>query len=316
MARLLRRLGVDSERLRIASRYNASYYEAGSGRQTGRTGYGTYTRENSNAEAAAWLAWSYFDCDTVLDIGCAMGHFVAATSELGMATTGFDLSRDAIAMADDKVQPHLSVAALPDRLPADDASTDLIVSLETLEHLRPKEIPAALKELRRISNSYVLATIPSVGRNTSGPNGWFNGKVRPELLAKYEELGIDYDGPIPFDDLAVDDQNLPIEGHLTIASYRWWRTQFEEAGFVSCDTQERYLTHEISRFGLAEFWCVYVFRTPNAAELNGPVRSLEQRQELEQRWDLVSSNVPKPVLEASETRLNEVGIHLENGQVR
>ena len=55
-----------------------------------------------------------------------------------------------------------------------------------------------------MTGGVLYATIPSFGVNASGPDGHFDGKVRPERLAHYESLGADYGGPVPHEDLAVD----------------------------------------------------------------------------------------------------------------
>ncbi len=305
---LLTKLGVDVERAKIAARYDAAYYETGHARISGHTGYGTYDRAHSNADHAAYLARSYFPIESVLDVGCAKGHFVKAARELGLAAQGTDLSAAAISMAADSVREFLSVGALPDAFDRPDSSVELLTLFETLEHLRPQDVPAALQELRRVSSGYVLATIPSIGRNTSGPDGWCDGKVLESRLDHYRELGPDYDGPVPFADLAVDVNGDPVEGHLTVASYRWWRKAFETAGFVSCDNLERHLTYDATRFGLIEFWCVYAFRIPTVNEPTVPAVPLADRLEIEEKWSLVSESVPQPVIDAAIARLADIGV--------
>ncbi len=307
---LLDKFGIDTERAKIARRYDTSYYEAGHERIAGKTGYGTYTREHSNANHAAFLALSYFPANSVLDVGCAKGHFVKAARELGFDARGTDLSSAAVRMADPSVREFLSVGALPNRLNTPDSSVELLTLFETLEHLRPQDVPIALKELRRVSTGYVLATIPSIGRNHSGPNGWCDGKVLDNRLDHYLDLGLDYDGPVPFADLAVDADGEPVEGHLTIASYTWWRAAFEAAGFESCQRLERFLTYDTTRFGLIEFWCVYVFRVPDAPEPLGPVLGRDERTAIEEDWQLTSS-VPQHVTDAATTRLAEIGVEAD-----
>ena len=94
---------------------------------------------------------------------------------------------------------------------------------------------------------YLYATIPSFGPNVSGPDGHFEGKVRPERVEHYRELGPDYPGPVPEADLAVDADGQLVEGHLTIASFEWWTQQFELAGFTRCPEIEDGCTPTSSR---------------------------------------------------------------------
>ena len=109
-----------------------------------------------------------------------------------------------------------------------------------------------------------MATIPSFGPNSGGPPGWLEGKVREHRVAELYALGPDFDGPIDEDDLERDARGELVEGHVTIASYRWWTGQFEAAGFVRCEPVERRLHPHIARFGLTTAWCLYVFRLPGA----------------------------------------------------
>ncbi|MFV1989207.1 MAG: class I SAM-dependent methyltransferase [Acidimicrobiales bacterium] len=305
---------MDTERAKIAGRYDSSYYEAGHRRMVGHTGYGTYARQDSNSDHAAFLALSYFPATSVLDIGCAKGHFVNAARELGLDARGTDLSSAAVAMADDSVREFLSVGSLPDRLNEPDSSVVLLTLFETLEHLGPQDVQPALKELRRVCKGYVLATIPSIGRNESGPNGWCDGKVLDDRLDHYNDLGLDYDGPVPFADLAVDVNGEPVEGHLTVASYTWWREAFTAAGFESCERLERFLTYDTTRFGLIEFWCIYAFRVPGVDEPTGPVLGYDERSTIEKSWQLKSNSVPQPVTDTAIARLAEIGVDA-NGEL-
>ena len=149
-------------------------------------------------------------------------------------------------------------------LPWADGAFDLVTTLEILEHLPPDRVPGALAELARVCGGYLYATIPSFGPNRSGPDGHFEGKVRPERVDHYRGLGPDYRGPVPEPDLAVDADGELVEGHLCIASFEWWTERFAEAGFTRCVDVEERLYADIEPAGLARFWNLYVFRTDGA----------------------------------------------------
>jgi len=55
-----------------------------------------------------------------------------------------------------------------------------------------------------------------------------------------------------------------VEGHLTIASYRWWTASFEKAGFVRRGDIERRIHSDIEPAGLSVAWNVYVMEVPGA----------------------------------------------------
>lgn len=258
--------------------YGAHYF--GSGRdpldRMGLSGYERYDRDTSNANVAAYLVWRWFDVRRTLDVGCATGFVVEALRELGLEAEGVDVSQFAVDQAAQGARGHIRFGDLTHRLPFPDRHFDLVTALETLEHLPPEAVPLAVGELRRVTRSYVIATIPSFGPNDNGPGGWYTIKVRDERLPHYESLGPGYEGPIPHDDLYRDAEGNPIEGHLTIASFSWWTRRFEEAGFLRCGAVERAMHPHLARFGLTKYWNLYVFRVPDAPEPGVDVRTPEE----------------------------------------
>lgn len=268
--------------------YGAEYYGAGRDPfdRMGLSGYERYDRDTSNADVAAYLAWRFFPVRRSLDVGCATGFVVEALRELGVDAHGTDISQYAVDHPAPGAVGRLFWGDLLHRLPVPEADFDLVTALETLEHLPPETVPKALRELRRVTNAYLVCTIPSFGRNEHGPGGWYQVKVRDDRVAHYESLGPDYDGPIPYDDLYRDARGEPIEGHLTIASFRWWTRQFEAAGFVRCGATERRIHPCLARFGLTKYWNLYVLRVPGAPEPTSDVRTPEEIAQVERRFGL------------------------------
>jgi hypothetical protein len=268
--------------------YDGGYF--GEGRnpvdRMGLSGYERYDRHMSNADVAAYLVWRFLPGAQTLDVGCAFGFVVEALREVAVDAQGVDVSFFAVDHASPGARGHLRQGSLLERLPFADGDFDVVTALETLEHLPPDAIPTALRELRRVARGYLLATIPSFGANANGPGGWYNGKVRDERLAHYQSLGDDYEGPIPYDDLAVDAEGEPLEGHLTIASFGWWTKQFETAGFVRCAGIERRIHPHLARFGLTKYWCLYVMRVPDVDEPDADARTTADIDALEETWGL------------------------------
>jgi len=253
-----------------------------------RSGYERYDRQTSNADVAAYLAWLAFPATTALDVGCATGFVVEALRELGIDASGIDVSAYAIEHAAAGARGRLRQGDLRRGLPFASRSFDVVTALETLEHLEPADVPGAIGEIARVTNKWVLCTIPSFGPNPNGPGGWYQVKVRDDRVAYYEGLGPTYEGPIPIGDLYRDADGLPIEGHLTVASFAWWTARFADAGLVRCDATERRLHPELARMGLTKYWNLYVFRRQDAAEPDPSPRTPDAVTEVLSRFRLMN----------------------------
>jgi SAM-dependent methyltransferase len=248
--------------------YQGSYFGQGrdpGGDRQGFSGYATYDRVSSNADIAAYLLWRNFGVQRTLDIGCAKGYLVEALRDLGLDAQGCDVSSFAVSHAAPGALGHVRMGDLLQGLPYADEQFDLVTLLETLEHLPPERVPAALAEARRVTGALIYATIPSIGANAGGPDGHFDGKVRPERLAYYRSLGPDFMGPVPPEDLELDADGAPIEGHLTIASFQWWTDRFAEAGFERWTEVEARLHGDIAIMDLSRHWNLYVFAVPGTS---------------------------------------------------
>lgn len=273
--RVMGRLGTElvqsAERVAANRRYAGGYFGEGrdpSGDRQGGSGYAAYDRVTSNADIAGFVLWRRFGgARRTLDIGCASGFVVEVLRELGVDADGCDVSRFAVEHATDGAKGHIRVADVLTGLPWPDASFDVVSVLETLEHLPPGQVPRAIAEIRRVCRGFVYATIPSFGPSGGpAPDGFFDNKVRSECLEHYRSLGDTYDGPVPYEDLARDAHGEPVEGHLTIASFRWWTLAFADAGMVRRPDIEVGVYADISPAGLVPWWNIYIFEAPGAAE--------------------------------------------------
>jgi SAM-dependent methyltransferase len=235
--------------------YGASYYGGGG---AGRSGYERYDRRASNADHAADLIARHFPVKRTLDVGCALGFLVEVLRERGFSAEGCDFSAYALRNLTRGARGHVTFADLAGKLPFSDKAFELVSAFETLEHLPPNLVPHALSEIRRVTGRYMIATIPSFGPNQNGQDGWFAGKVRADRLDHYRALGPEYEGPVPPEDLMRDVNDNPIEGHLTIASWSWWRKRFSDAGFASCDQLERTINADLEKMGFLGAWNFYV----------------------------------------------------------
>ncbi len=303
-------LGRAARRALADARYDVDYY--GAGPTVGR-GYADLRRGTSNADALAVAWWTWLDVDAAVDVGCAAGFFVQALGELGIDARGFDLSDAAFARADPATRARLGVADVRDGLPLTDGEVPLVCAAETLEHLAPADVPEAIAELARVSSAWVAATIPSFGPNASGPDGWLEGKVTPGALARLTGPDGPPEGPVARADLARDDRGLPVEGHLTIAPYRWWTERFADAGLRRVGSLELQINVDLARYGQREFVCCYLFAHDGVEIPRRPVRSAEEVAAAERRLGLRDHDAPPHHVTQALADLAAVGLAPRQG---
>ncbi len=245
--------------------YGPSYFGFGrtTGDREGISGYDSLTIDTSKSDLSAALIDYLFAPDSVLEVGCAEGHLVSALLKLDIDARGFDYSRFAVRHSLDEVSDRITWGDLLSGLRVESKSVDVVVALETLEHLPPERIHLAVEELIRISRGFIYLTMPSFGANDVGLDGWFEGKVRDERLDYYKSLGDQYQGPVPTVDLALDKNGNLVEGHTAIASFSWWRDQFLAAGCTRDIDLERHLYVKLEEFNMTPYWNAYLFRVPN-----------------------------------------------------
>lgn len=93
-----------------------------------------------------------------LDIGSGEGLLVEALLRKCVDAHGLDVSEVVVSRCNKRIPgrfTHGSVLALP----FDDESFQTVVSTDCLEHLAPEDVPAALKEIYRVSSRYVFLKV-------------------------------------------------------------------------------------------------------------------------------------------------------------
>ena len=90
----------------------------------------------------------------ILDYGCGIGDLSFHLLSAGIACEGVDSSGDSVEYINRRFQGNKlwGGALLPSgtSLPYPDDSMDLIICVETIEHILPEHVPVLLQELRRI----------------------------------------------------------------------------------------------------------------------------------------------------------------------
>lgn len=95
------------------------------------------------------------DVRTILDVGCGNGKITNALKDRWQVT-GLDLSAEALKHVQ---TPHVLASATA--IPFPDASFDLVISSEMLEHLDNELFAQAIKEMQRVCRRYLLISVPN-----------------------------------------------------------------------------------------------------------------------------------------------------------
>jgi SAM-dependent methyltransferase len=121
--------------------YNANYFERGC--ELGLSLYRNYRWMPEVSIPMACELKAMYPKKSILDFGCAKGFLVKAMRSLGIEAYGVDISKYAIACADDCTRPFLFEKV------KDAPESDVVFSKDTLEHIERKDLPPVLMALRR-----------------------------------------------------------------------------------------------------------------------------------------------------------------------
>lgn len=98
---------------------------------------------------------------TVLDVGCAMGHLVAALRDRGIEAYGIDVSEYAISKVREDIKPYCRIASALEQLPMDLPSKyDLVVTIEVVEHLYEEDGIVFIDNICKYSDDIIFSSSP------------------------------------------------------------------------------------------------------------------------------------------------------------
>lgn len=169
--------------------FGSEYFEEGQGLENKRV----YNYENTKLyfQVIADSINNTIRPQRSLDIGCAKGYLVCLLNELNIDAYGVDMSSYAISCAPEKIRDRLKILDIEeDNFPFPDSHFDLIIILETLEHLASFE--HLLFEIRRILNNggHILITTPAPqGRNAKVDHTHINVQPKKFWIELFNKFG-------------------------------------------------------------------------------------------------------------------------------
>jgi SAM-dependent methyltransferase len=143
---------------RIAREFGKEYFDGDR-----RYGYGGYSYHPRFWQPIIPAFKKYFNLTSssfVLDVGCGKGFMLHDISQLipGITVRGIDISEYAVANAIDDMKPYIQVANAT-KLPFDDNSFDVVISINTVHNLNRRDCAQALREIERVGKGKSFITV-------------------------------------------------------------------------------------------------------------------------------------------------------------
>jgi SAM-dependent methyltransferase len=181
---------------------------------------------------------------SVLDAGCAMGFLVEALRQRGVEAWGLDISEYAISKVHPNMQPFCALGLVTDPL---SRRYDLIVCIEVLEHLIPREAERAVVNFCQHSDDLLFSSTPLDYKevthcNVQPPEHW------TELFARehfFRDVDFDTSFIAPW---AVRFRHMNEPLHRIVRGYerRFWPLQRENADLrdMSRELRDQVISYE------------------------------------------------------------------------
>lgn len=131
--------------------------------------------------------WNLDFDNFVLDIGCAKGFMLYDMVQLipGIKVIGVDVSEYAIENAKEEVKEFLQVADAR-KLPFDDSSFDVVISINTVHNLERDDLAIALQEIERVSRGKSFITVDAY-RNEEEKEAMFAWNLTAKTIMHVDE---------------------------------------------------------------------------------------------------------------------------------
>jgi SAM-dependent methyltransferase len=131
--------------------------------------------------------WSLTKDSSLLDVGCAKGFMLHDLKNLipGIRVNGIDISEYAIKHAMPDIANDVQVASA-EKLPFEDDSFDVAISINTVHNLEREECGKALQEIERVSRKGAFITVDAY-RNEEEKERMYAWNLTAKTIMSVEE---------------------------------------------------------------------------------------------------------------------------------
>jgi ubiquinone/menaquinone biosynthesis C-methylase UbiE len=131
--------------------------------------------------------WELDRNNSILDVGCAKGFMMYDFAKLipGITVKGIDISEYAIENALADMKPHVQVATAT-KLPFEDKSFDVTISINTVHNLEREECAKSLQEIERVSRKGSFITVDAY-RNAEEKDRMYAWNLTAKTIMSVDE---------------------------------------------------------------------------------------------------------------------------------
>ena len=151
--RLSERPIISEETRQISKKFDFDYFDGD--RKYGYGGFNYNPRFWSDVVLDFINEYKLTEKSSILDIGCAKGFMLVDFKKVlpGITVSGLDISKYAISSAHPDVKNYV-IEGSAIKLPYEDKTFDLVISINTLHNLKRNEIKKSLEEINRVAKKY------------------------------------------------------------------------------------------------------------------------------------------------------------------
>jgi predicted TPR repeat methyltransferase len=182
-----------------------------------KSNYGSYCDFPFFRDVARFI-YDTITPSSVLEFGCARGFIIKWLRRLGVDAHGVDISEYAISTSPEEVKPYLELGDITNYVPQ--RQYDLVLCLETIEHVEPIDSLKVAKCLYDCTREYCLISTPLTHKEGTNDNDKDNDHSHVNIHTK--DYWVNIFKRVGFEVLFVKNLEVPRTNILDIGNTTPW----------------------------------------------------------------------------------------------